>query len=180
MKICNYIYFIVTFIILILLVIQNNKPLIMIIIPADLYYFNTVRNFFITTIKFYNIKNFKVIATSLNMYNICKKYNVPVDISPKLLEENSSEYKIHTIGFAKRMRLKNPIFLKYLKTTTYLLALDADIFFFENPITLLKYINLSVDMLLVCDNSKCDLLNYGLMYIILYTSLDYLKRASLH
>lgn len=152
----------------------------LILIPADLYYINMVRNFYISTIKYYNIKHFKVVATSLNMYKKCKENDIPVDLSPKLIQEKENENKIHTVGFAKKMRLKNPIFLKYLKTTKYLLALDADIFFFQNPIVLLKYLNLTTDILLVCDNSECTILNYGLMYNIIYIySLDCLETVNL-
>lgn len=143
-----------------------KKTEFLIIIPADLYYFDTVRNFYITVIKYYNITDFKVIAISEEMYKKCKEYEIPVDLSPKLIKEGLEGNKIHTIGFAKKMRLKHPIFLKYLKTTTYLLALDADIVFLKNPMILLKYLNSSFDMLLACDGVECDVLNYGLMYII--------------
>lgn len=136
----------------------------MIIIPADLYYFDTIRNFYVSTIKYYNIKHFRVVATSIEMYKKCKEYYIPVDIGPKLLEENENSNIIHTTGFAKKMRLKNTIYVKYLKATTYLLAMDADIFFFQNPKILLKYINLTTNIVLICDNSNCTVLNYGLMY----------------
>lgn len=143
-----------------------KKTEFLIIIPADLYYFDTVRNFYITVIKYYNITDFKVIAISEEMYKKCKEYEIPVDLSPKLIKEGLEGNKILTVGFAKRVRLKHPIFLKYLKTTTYLLALDADIVFLKNPMILLKYLNSSFDMLFSCDVTGCDSLNYGLMYII--------------
>lgn len=143
-----------------------KKTEFLIIIPADLYYFDTVRNFYTTIIKYYNITDFKVIAISEEMYKKCKEYKIPVDLSPKLIKEGLEGNKILTVGFAKRVRLKHPIFLKYLKTTTYLLALDADIVFLKNPMILLKYLNSSFDMLLACDGIECDVLNYGLMYII--------------
>lgn len=38
---------------------------------------------------------------NMNMYNICKNNNIPVDISPKLLENGINGNKIHTNGFAK-------------------------------------------------------------------------------
>lgn len=147
-----------------MIIYDYNKVKFLIIIPADIYYLNIIRNFYITIIKFYKIKHFKVIAMNMNMYNICKNNNIPVDISPILLENGIKGNKIHTNGFAKKMRLKHPIFLKYLKKTTYLLALDADIFFFKNPMILLRYLNISVDMVLACDDLRCDILNYGMMY----------------
>lgn len=145
-----------------------NRANFLIIIPADLYYFDTIRNFYVTIIQHYYITNFKVIATSEEMYSKCKQYSIPVDLSPKLIGELAEGNKILTEGFAKKMRLKHPIFLKYLKTTTYLLAIDADIFFFKNPMILLKYLNSSIDMVLACDDLRCSRLNYGLMYKILF------------
>lgn len=115
---------------------------------------------------FHKIRQFRIVATSTAMFNKCKSINLPVDISPILIEENVKGNKIHTIGFAKKMRLKHPIFLKYLLNTDYLLALDADIYFFKNPKTLLHFFNASIDIVLACDGSKCDVLNYGLMYCI--------------
>lgn len=145
-----------------------RKSNFLIIIPADLYYLDSIRNFYITVVKFYNITEFKVVAISNEMYRKCKEYNIPVDLSPKIIKENNEGNKILTIGFAKKVRLKHPIFLKYLKTTIYLLALDADIVFFKNPMILLKYINSSIDIVMACDDSACSRLNYGLMYKIFY------------
>lgn len=165
---CVIILAAVCFISLLIIIIKYSckKTEFLIIIPADLYYFDTVRNFYITVIKYYNITDFKVIAISEEMYKKCKEYKIPVDLSPKLIKEGLEGNKILTVGFAKRVRLKHPIFLKYLKTTTYLLALDADIVFLKNPMILLKYLNSSFDMLFSCDVTGCDSLNYGLMYII--------------
>lgn len=125
-----------------------------------------IKNFYISNIIKYNLSNiFKVVAYTEYMYKLCKRQNIPVDKLDKYIEEDNSSYKINSPNFIKKTRLKHPIIYKYLCKYKYLLFLDADVYFFVNPLTLADYFDSECDIMMPCDNKECSILNYGFLLL---------------
>lgn len=167
MKLITYTTFFIIFNVLIFIIIQCNiTSNILIIIPSDIYYINIIRNFYITNIVRYNLSNiFRVVAYTKTMYEKCIKYNIPVEKMDKQIAEDNNSYKQNSINFIKKTRLKHPIIYKYLKIYKYILFLDADVYFFVNPLILFKYLKPESNLMMPCDNNKCTILNYGFLLI---------------
>lgn len=152
----------------------NISQSILIIVPSDFYYFNLVRNFYISNIVKYNLSNIFIVAAYTNkMYMKCKEYKIPVSKIDNQISEDNISNKITTEYFVKKTRLKHPIIYKYLKKYNILLFLDADVYFLVNPLTLLYYFNIKSDLMMPCDDLQCNLLNYG--YLLIRKSKKTLK-----
>lgn len=101
------------------------------------------------------------------MYLQCKTNKIPVELMNNYIKEdnNSNSNKITSPNHVKKTRLRHSIILKYLYKNNYLLFIDADIYFFKNPKILFSYFRPHYDMIMPCDNKKCDILYYGFIFI---------------
>lgn len=139
-----------------------------IVIVGDANVLNLVRNLYYEVLLPYNVPNFKVIVWHSSSYDAYKKYGIPVEYPPPIeLEDKIGSTFQYTEGFTKKINDRYKILLYLLKQNRTILNVDSDLWFFENPLNLLNYVNPDDDITFSTDyiNDDYTEMNVGLMHI---------------
>lgn len=140
--------------------ITNN---FLILVFGDTYYIDIIRNLYENVIRKYNIKQFAVATVSLNAFHKFKALSIPVFFSKYNITDYVEFTNIHSKSFVKKMHIRTYILLHYISIGQSLLHIDADTYYFTNPLHMYN-MKKETDIVFACDNPECDTYNTGYMY----------------